>query len=113
LINATCIDNVAFKANKKVAPNSNSENQLRFYSTKKKRTCSKRLSKPTDMELTTCQDELDKVEISVCAHCLLDTDEQQGTPIDWIKYDNCDKWFHQSCVHVVSANDSFECNFCS
>jgi len=36
LINATCIDNTTFKANKRVAPNSNSENQLRFYSTKKK-----------------------------------------------------------------------------
>jgi len=113
LINATGIGNEAYKTNKRVAPNSNSENQLRFHSTKKKRTCRKRLAKPTDMELTTCQDELDKVEISVCAYCLLDSDDEQGTSIDWIKCDTCDKWFHQSCAGVLSATDSYECKFCS
>ena len=115
LVNTTSINNSdseVFKVQKRVAPNSNSENQLHFYSTKKKRTCRKRLSKPNDLELTSCQDELEKIEISVCAHCLLNNDEEEGTSIDWIKCDTCDKWFHQSCMGVDSATDSFECEFC-
>ena len=113
LINAASIDTDAFKTHKRVAPNSNSENQLRFHSTKKKRTCKRRLSKPTDMELTNCQEEFDKVEISVCAQYLLDSDDEDQASVDWIKWDNCNKWFHLSYAGVILATGNFECKFCS
>lgn len=66
IINAKHITSDTLLARKRSAPNSNSEQQIRFHSTKKKREQKATVSKPSEEKLVSCQDDLEKVEIKVC-----------------------------------------------
>ena len=112
IINARHITNDTFTARKRSAPNSNSEQQVRFHSTKKKREQKARVSKPSEEELVSCQGDLEKVEIKVCGLCLFETDNQDGDDVDWIQCDTCSMWFHLSCVEVHITTEKFYCKFC-
>ena len=91
------IDVMKLKACKRIAPNSNSKQQPRFYSTHQKRARTVSLSKPNEEEIVECRDKLQQVlmisslEILVCDHCSM--------------------WFHCLCVNV-DQNDTFWCQFC-
>ena len=112
IINAKHITNDTLIARKRSAPNSNSEQQIRFHSTKKKREQKARISKPSEAELVSCQDDLEKVEIKVCGFCLFEADNQDGDDVDWIQCDTCSMWFHQSCVEANITTEKFYCKFC-
>ena len=112
IINAKHVTTNALIARKRPAPNSNSEQQVRFHCTKKKREQKARVSKPSKEELVNCQDELQNVEIKVCGLCLFESDHQHGDNVNWIECDTCGMWFHQSCVGVNTATENFHCKFC-
>jgi len=101
-----------FNVRKRVAPNSNSQQQVRFHSTKKKRRTQKEgISKPSDDQLTKCLIELKHTQIRVCGLCLKENDTQSSQIQQWVQCDNCDIWYHQSCVKT-DLNDSFCCKYC-
>ena len=111
-INARHITDNTFTARKRSAPNSNSEQQVRFHSTKKKREQKARVSKPSEEELVSCKGNLENVEIKACGLCLFETDNQDGNDVDWIQCDTCSMWFHLSCVEIHTTTEKFYCKFC-
>ena len=72
------IDVMKLKACKRIAPNSNSEQQPCFYSTHQKRARTVSLSKPNEEEIVECRDKLQQVEIQVCGKCMQINDKQPG-----------------------------------
>ena len=96
---------------KRIAPNSNNQQQPRFCSTRQKRACTVSLSKPNDEEIVECRDILQQIEIQVCGKCLQTNDEEHGDTIAWIQCSYCSMWFHCLCIDV-DPNDNFCCEFC-
>ena len=72
------IDVMKLKAWKRIAPNSNSEQQPRFYYTHQKRARTVSPSKPNEEEIVECRDKLQQVEIQVCGKCMRINDKQPG-----------------------------------
>ena len=65
----------SFPTLKRPAPNSNTETQICFKSTKKQRTSlMKSLSKPDKGDVEKCTEEMDEVHVVVCGICLLNED---------------------------------------
>jgi len=102
----------SFTTRKRVAPNTNSQPQARFHSTKKKRTKKEGVSKPSDEQLNQCLDDLKKAEITVCGICLKENDTQSSQTQQWIQCDKCDMWYHQSCAQVNTQDSDFCCRHC-
>ena len=97
------------------APNSNSKQQLRFKSTKRKseRQQNSTLSKPNQDEIKSYIHDLDEVDIQVCGFCLKRDDRRSCEVVEWIQCDSCQVWFHSSCVFFdCESETSFLCNIC-
>ena len=77
---------------KRIAPNSNSQQQPCFCSTRQKRTCTVSLSKPNEEEIVECRDILQQIEIQVCEKCLQTNDEEHGDNNEWIQCSYCSMW---------------------
>ena len=90
-----------------VAPNSNMTPQLRFHSTKKKRTSKQRWAKCT-MKATL---------VTVCGICWKEDDKVTSDTnldscIDWMECEICGLWVHKSCVAGSTTDTTYVCNSC-
>ena len=104
-------DTMKLKPCKRIAPNSNSEQQPRFYSTRQKRDRTASLSMPNEEEIVEYRDKLKQVEIQVCGKCMQINDKQPRGIIKWIQCDHCSMRFHCSCVNA-NQNDTFLRQIC-
>ena len=102
---------------KRVAPNSNNEKQLRFYSTAKRRKVSSRWAKPTGAEVEKCQEDLMNIEAKVCGICYKEDDLNTCLQeVDWIQCENCNLWVHLHCVSATmlssESSSGYQCKYC-
>ena len=114
LLNAnsgTAQDKEVFEPATKIAPNSNHIQQLRFFSTKKKRNTRKRWAKPTRDEEETTKTKMAKTAIKVCGVCWQEDDKKNSEHISWIECEICGLWVHESC-HGDQNNDTYICSSC-
>lgn len=92
---------------RKIAPNSNNEKQLQFFSTKKKRlSVTNRISKPSHAQANEQRTKLSEVEPKFCGVCLKESDSRSSTTIYWIQCSTCNMWIHKSCSAITSSLDS-------
>ena len=93
------------------APNENSERQLRFCTTKKKRSKSAAsLSKPTLEERRIAEENLQSTDVCVCSICFKVDDSGADEIVKWTQCSQCSLWYHCICVGVET--DSFTCMIC-
>jgi hypothetical protein len=95
---------------KRPAPNENSERQLRFCSTKKKRSKSVSLSKPTPQQQRIAEQNLQSTDICVCSICFKVDDNGVDEVVKWTQCSQCSLWYHCICVGVET--DNFICMIC-
>ena len=95
---------------RKIAPNANNITQLKYKSTKKRRTCSSIiLSKPTLQQMIESKKELLKKPVKLCGICLKEDDHLWGTPVvNWIECSKCKMW-----IHVTCCKGNKTCSFCN
>ena len=67
------------------------------------------MSTPNDQEKGQCIENMDEVDITVCGICLKEEDRSGNRLVQWIECDNCNIWFHKSCV--VENDDDNEVSF--
>ena len=100
-----------------IAPNTNSECQPRFQSTKncRKRRHSFGLTKPTVIQMEECKRTCSEQPVKVCAACFQEEDKDKSDEIHWIQCFNCLVWVHSTCIDIVPPQtiDSFVCHYCT
>ncbi len=97
---------------KKIAANTKSIPQRKFFSTRKKRLDSIRtISKPTITEAMQCEDELNCTETGICAVCFQQDDTLEDDNVQWISCKLCSVWIHLNCININDNND-YICSFC-
>ena len=102
------------------APNANHEKQLRFFSTKRKRTSTTSgLGKPTLEESKQCKSKLTSLETRFCAVCLQEDDcssSASGELVTWLQCSICTMWVRIGCTqHHLNDTlpDDYICNYCA
>ena len=96
---------------KRPAPNSQMEHQLRYHSTKKvKLGRSGSLTKPSEAQSIEARESLKDVDIRVCTVCMNEDDATVTPDVDWRQCSYCNLWLHVVCAHVTSNH--FVCNTC-
>ena len=91
------------------------DKQFRYESNKKKKPLSVGLCKPSHEEVQKSKQQLNEVDVKVCAICFKEDDNHCGNDIDWVQCFTCASWFHVSCSEmsqVVDLNE-FICSVCS
>ena len=104
-----------FQKTLEVAPNSNSSQQLRFHSTKNKRSTKKRWAKPDRNEEENTKSKMRRIVASVCGICWKEEDREQSngtSEIKWLGCEICGLWVHKSCTKQNSDNDQYICSPC-
>ena len=102
-----------------IAPNANSEVQMRFHSTKRKRQASTTpgLKKPTLQQMDTCVNEMsnqvDSV-VKVCGICFMEDDNTiSSQEVLWIQCSYCSLWLHTACDSTQNfSQPDFKCALC-
>ena len=95
-------------------PNKNSEKQLRFFSTKKRKMASTHLSKPSYSESQKCKSLLLGLDTTFCGICLQEDDHSKEDLVEWVQCNNCQMWLHMTCAKCENTMlDEYKCNFCS
>ena len=96
------------------APNSNHEQQLTFFSTKKKRlSLSQAISKPSMNQLQKQKSKLKSEEPKFCGVCMKENDASNSNVIDWIQCSLCGLWIHELCTTISEEPLNYTCHFCS
>lgn len=104
----------AFVSRKRPAPNSNSEVQLRFHSTKQKKPTKRtRLAKPTIDDEERVKQNLDNIAIQVCGVCLREDNAGEDNAVDWIECVQCHLWVHTACASLSADTLDFLCVNCT
>ena len=109
-LKAGCInDDHLLLPKKRIAPNTNLEQQPRFYSTKKKRKTDegKKLSKPSKEDSDEIKLMFDKVNATVCAKCFKENEDQHSIVdmnITWIQCSNATAGFTSLVSSATSPN---------
>ncbi len=105
---------IVFQKTLEVAPNSNSSQQLRFHSTKNKRSTKKRWAKPDKNEEENTKSKLRRIVASVCGICWKEEDREQSSngtsKIEWLGCEMCGLWVHKSCTK--QSSDQYICGPC-
>ena len=87
------------KCRKRPASNSCMDKQLRFYSTKKRRsTNSISIAKPSVEKSNHAKDTLVETDVTICSVCLKEEDTELTDTVEWLKCNHCDVWLHVSCI---------------
>ena len=97
------------------APNQNMDKQLKFFSTKKKRTnATPILTKPSLSQTTACKENLGNTESMFCGRCFKENDiNHANQTVEWIQCDKCMIWLHEACAESNQLiKDKYICNFC-
>ena len=94
-----------------IAPNTNSEKQRRFFSTKKKGKGTRlKITKPSRQEINQSRMNLMKQAITHCGICYKENDESTEEYVNWIQCLSCDIWVHEKCARGTFNND--RCTAC-
>ena len=98
---------------RKIAANTNTPKQLRFFSTKKKKPKPTQLPKPTYDQQKCSQNILQQLEVKFCAVCFKEEDSttDPGEDIQWISCSQCSVWVHTSCTQGTTDED-YLCQYC-
>jgi len=98
----------------KINPPSNACNkkQFRFFSTKRKRTSSARMQKPSIEEHKKATEKLQSVEVTVCCICWKEDDSSTSEDVLWIACRKCGLWMHSLCVEQTDSEE-YLCKNCS
>ena len=75
---------ITIKEVRKIVPNKNNDQQLRYYSTKKKRESIRQMGKPTLGEFRASAQNLDKVDVLLCGYCHKEDDESISEKVMWV-----------------------------
>ena len=106
--------NVDLSVRKRPAPNSKNTPQIRFTSTKKKRTKSPSLTVPSRDQVAMVRSTLSQVDVTVCAVCFKEQDSGDGDLVKWTKCSTCDGWLHVACTSSSCPDrDDFVCQNCA
>ena len=88
-------------------PNASNKKQLRFFSTKHKRSSTGRIKKPSVEEQESASYSLKATEVTVCAICWKEEDDEHTSQdIEWISCSKCELWIHKACLNP----DQLECD---
>ena len=91
-------------------PNASHSQQLRFYSTKKKRQLAPRWSKPSSNEYQAARKKICTADVKLCAVCWKEDDTNNSNEVLWIACTKCDLWMHKSCIKMPTIeNNEFYC----
>ena len=100
----------------KYPPNKNSEKQIRFFSTKKKRQAtSLSLTKPSLEEVKAGKEKLQAIHPHFCGICLKEEDRNtRNEQILWIQCSECSMWAHVACtnINLDSLPNKYTCEYC-
>ena len=97
---------------KRPAPNSNSEKQFRFHSTKKKRCKGSRWAKPTIEEQNIVREKMENTQVEVCGICMKQDDNRDGVEVEWIECTKCKLWVHAACISDSYDKNDYLCWNC-
>ena len=108
-------NNTALTMKRKIAPNSNHEKQLQFFSTKKPRLSSttKSIAKPSPEQIKEQRNKLHSLEPTICGVCLKEN-VNNYVIIDWVQCSLCTMWIHMSCTPYQKHQipEDYICQFC-
>ena len=102
-----------FPVRKRPAPNANSDKQLRFRSTKKKRDKGSRWAKPDEEEMSLGKRRLEQTDVEVCGVCFKQNDPSNSEVIEWIQCGGCNLWVHSLCADYDTEDREFLCGNCN
>ena len=100
-----------FKQKSNPPPNSCNKKQPRFFSTRRKTKTNTGIKKPSDEEKQTTSKKLQSIDITLCAICWKEEDDNDSDEVLWIACSKCQLWMHKLCV----KSDMVKCNeyFCT
>ena len=106
---------------RKYPPNKNSDKQLRFFSTKRRRIgVSQRISKPSQQEVQESRLYLLNQNTTCCAICLQVDDKSTSNFVNWVQCTSCEIWLHVACATGEDLSGEADqplhdyiCEFCS
>ena len=100
-----------------IAPNNNAQKQLRYFSTKNKKTKGSQIAKPNPGQISKVKQTLEEVDILICGYCNKEEDRlayQSSDQIYWVACDSCGLWVHALCGTGQTSTDAidFICRNC-
>lgn len=98
---------------KRPAPNARMETQVRYHSTKRKRTKSSSLTKPSTAQTIQAKEILEGVDVRLCSVCLREDDEEHTEEVEWLQCTRCNVWVHTSCIASSLTRHPSLCNICN
>jgi len=94
--------------------NANHQKQPRFYSTKNKKKPAVQWSKPSLQEQQETLEQLDSIDVKVCAVCWKQDDDGCESEVGWVECSKCKIWIHKACTgNEVDEVESFYCSQCN
>ena len=98
--------NAMFDQTSNPPPNACNKKQLRFFSTKRKRNCTGRITKPSAEEQESACHSLKVTEVTVCAICWKEDDDRTS---EWVSCSKCNLWSHIACLKpdVLESDEHF------
>ena len=94
-------------------PNKNADEQLRFFSTKKRKVASTHLSKPSYTGSQQCKSHLLSIDTTFWGVCLQDDNCSKDELVDWVQCTTCKMWIHLVCAHCENSLDTTICSVCT
>ena len=91
---------------KQPAPNSNSEKQFQFHSTRKKRCKGSQWPKPTIEEQNIIRKKMENTLVDICGVYMKQDDIYDGIEVEWIECGKCKLWVHTACIDADSYDNS-------